>query len=226
MADVGGPAARLGGPESRRHPRLRLGLLLAVAPWIGCDRGGGDSPTVPRAPTEICDGYASWETSEYVLPYPVGQSYVVSQGNCSAGGHSGWGRYAYDFWMPVGTLVTAARAGDVEAVVERYQDGDHAPNHANLVRVLHDDGTYAVYGHLTGRGALVEEGDRVAPGTRIGLSGNTGATGGKPHLHFDVAPCPVIASAACATLPVTFRNADPNPSGLEFGQAYLALPYP
>lgn len=173
----------------------------------------------------MCQGYASWRTSPYVLPYPVGEGYTVSQGNCSSGGHSGAARYAYDFWMPVGTLVTAARAGIVETVIEIYQDGDHAPSHANLVRVRHEDGTYAVYAHLTHNGALVAEGTPVERGSRIGRSGNSGATGGKPHLHLDFAPCLVISAGECATLPVTFSNTDPNPNGLQFGHHYVAMAY-
>jgi murein DD-endopeptidase MepM/ murein hydrolase activator NlpD len=55
---------------------------------------------------------------------------------------------------------------------------------ANLVEVLHADGTLATYAHLR-RGAQVEVGQQVATGERIGFSGDSGYAGG-PHLHFMV----------------------------------------
>ncbi len=56
---------------------------------------------------------------------------------------------------------------------------------ANFVRILHDDGTMALYAHLQEGGVLVHVGQRVLAGQQIGLSGNTGFTTG-PHLHFAV----------------------------------------
>ena len=54
---------------------------------------------------------------------------------------------------------------------------------ANFIRILHEDGTMALYAHLREEGALVRVGQRVRGGQQIGLSGNTGFTTG-PHLHF------------------------------------------
>ena len=45
----------------------------------------------------------------YVLPYPVGQSYTLIQGNCSDSDHVNEFRYAFDFVMPIGSYITAAR---------------------------------------------------------------------------------------------------------------------
>lgn len=86
--------------------------------------------------------------------------------------------------------------------------------------VEHADGTVARYYHLTKDGALVEPGDVVAQGDVIGLSGNTGNTGGLRHLHFDVATCTEVFT--CPTLPVVFRNTRPHPDGLVEGDAYTA----
>ena len=55
----------------------------------------------------------------------------------------------------------------------------------NFVRVLHDDGTMGVYLHLKQGSVSVREGQRVAVGSALGLSGNTGNSSG-PHLHFVV----------------------------------------
>jgi murein DD-endopeptidase MepM/ murein hydrolase activator NlpD len=56
---------------------------------------------------------------------------------------------------------------------------------ANFVRILHDDGSMALYAHLKTGGVLVRVGQQVQAGQQIGLSGNTGFTTG-PHLHFAV----------------------------------------
>lgn len=162
-----------------------------------------------------CWGYADWQTAAYVLPYPIGKSYPVYQGNCTLGGHHGVYQYSYDFLMPIGTLVTAARAGVVVAIEAGFRDGDPAEN---WVAIQHDDGTVASYSHLHSLVAYL--GDQIAAGDPIGLSGNTGQTGGVPHLHFHVSAC--IQPKDCGTLPVTFSNTDPNPSGLIEGLSYLA----
>ncbi|TKS53391.1 DUF4124 domain-containing protein [Luteimonas yindakuii] len=98
-------------------------------------------------------------------------------------------RHAVDFAAPVGTPVIAARDGTVmhtEAGFDEALPGDHeAVTRANFVRVLHDDGTMALYAHLDAGGVLVTAGQRVRRGTPLGRSGNTGLSSG-PHLHFVV----------------------------------------
>jgi murein DD-endopeptidase MepM/ murein hydrolase activator NlpD len=105
-----------------------------------------------------------------------------------------------------------------------FRDGQHGLGEANWVKIRHADDTIAAYSHLTARGSLVHVGERVVAGQPIGLSGNTGNTGGLPHLHFHVSRCPEPTDA-CGTLPVTFRNTDPNPDGLDGKRDYLARPY-
>jgi murein DD-endopeptidase MepM/ murein hydrolase activator NlpD len=53
------------------------------------------------------------------------------------------------------------------------------------VRILHDDGTHAVYAHLNWNTIRVKPGDAVERGEYIADSGNTGFSSG-PHLHFAV----------------------------------------
>jgi murein DD-endopeptidase MepM/ murein hydrolase activator NlpD len=169
-----------------------------------------------------CGPFPDWHSSPYVLPYPAGSSYYVNQSNCTNGGHRGTYKYSYDFVMPIGTTVTAARAGVVADVRMKFRDGQHGELESNWVKIRHPDGTFAHYGHLTEPGALVKLGDQVVAGQPIALSGNSGNTGGLPHLHFHVSPC--IDVVRCGTLPVTFRNADANPDGLESKRNYVALP--
>ena len=124
--------------------------------------------------------------------------------------------------MPIGTRVLAARSGMVSWVQEQYFDGDHDINHANTVQITHADGSKAQYLHLTHNGAQVELGDRVERGQFIGLSGFTGMTGSRRHLHFVVFE--FIDESARRSLPITFRNVrDPQP--LVSGRSYQALTY-
>jgi murein DD-endopeptidase MepM/ murein hydrolase activator NlpD len=123
--------------------------------------------------------------------------------------------------MPIGTKVTAARAGVVAETRTRFRNGQSGEGQSNWVKIRHEDGTIAAYSHLTEQGVLVKVGDQIVPGQLIGLSGNTGNTGGLPHLHFHVCPC--SEPVDCGTLPVTFRNTDPNPDGLQSRRKYVAL---
>lgn len=93
-------------------------------------------------------------------------------------------RQAIDFAAPVGTPVVAARAGTVMQAEGRFADTGQL-DQANLVRILHADGSMAVYAHLQ-RGSLsVVPGQPVEAGQLIARSGNSGWSTG-PHLHFAV----------------------------------------
>jgi len=170
-----------------------------------------------------CGPFPDWRTSPYVLPFPVGKNVFVNQANCSTGGHQGPYKYSYDFVMPIGTVVTAAREGVVAEIRMKFHNGQPGEGQSNWVKIRHDDGTIAAYSHLTENGALVKIGDHVVAGEPIGLSGNTGNTGGLPHLHFHLSNC--SEPVDCGTLPVTFRNTDANPHGLDPKRSYLAVPY-
>ena len=182
-------------------------------------------PPIPPTATPVVGcvdaDYPDWETSPYVLPFPVGETYKVNLSNCSSSYHAA-GRndaLAYDFAMAPGTLITAARAGTVIFVEERGKGGERN----NLVVVKHEDKTSAQYMHLQQNGALVEVGDVVEQGDEIGLSGATGLAG-YPHLHF------IVTKGSWKWpykgVPVTFSNTTPNPTGLASNTEYTALPYP
>jgi hypothetical protein len=126
----------------------------------------------------------------YRLPYAVATQHSVSQAHPELITHlDPSSQHAIDFEMPVGTGVHAARGGTVMDVAADYYraapetvDPD-AP--ANIVRVLHDDGTMGLYGHLQLHSIRVVPGQHVDRGEYIADSGNTGFTTG-PHLHFAV----------------------------------------
>ncbi len=98
-------------------------------------------------------------------------------------------RYALDFAADIGTPIMAARGGTVMQVESDFSKAGLTKKayggRANFVRILHDDGTMALYAHLKTDGVLVRVGQQVQAGQQIGLSGNTGFTTG-PHLHFAV----------------------------------------
>ncbi|WFM70433.1 peptidoglycan DD-metalloendopeptidase family protein [Halomonas sp. CKK8] len=81
-----------------------------------------------------------------------------------------------DFAMPIGSAVQAPANGRVEKV------GNH-PAAGRYVVIRHDNGYKTRYLHLSK--PLVSNGQRVAMGERIALSGNTGRSTG-PHLHYEV----------------------------------------
>jgi len=97
--------------------------------------------------------------------------------------------FAIDIVMPVGTPILAARDGTVMDVEEDFNRGgadrDKFVDKANHVRILHDDGTMALYAHLDLASVSVRPGARIRAGQQIARSGNTGFSSG-PHLHFAV----------------------------------------
>jgi murein DD-endopeptidase MepM/ murein hydrolase activator NlpD len=185
-------------------------FLMGCLLFLSCSPDSSDN----NNPTSV--------EAKFVLPYPVGEAYTCSQGFNSTFSHNGTFKYAVDFDMPIGTLVTAARDGRVVYVVQDYSDNDHTVGHENVVIVMHDDSTYARYVHLTTNGALVAENQLLAPGDTVGLSGNSGNSN-HPHLHFDVTG--TFAGRSDQTIPFDFKNTSPHPIGFEKGIVYEAFPY-
>lgn len=128
------------------------------------------------------------ESLLYRLPYETGKSYYVLQGYGSRLSHTGPEEYTVDFKMREGTPVHAARGGVVAKMEESHSRGcwkGGCGKFANYIVILHDDWTTGEYYHLQQNGALVELGEKVVTGQKIGLSGDTGNSA-LPHLHFGV----------------------------------------
>lgn len=89
------------------------------------------------------------EQRSYWLPFPVGDSARLIQGNNGRWGHEGHAAFAFDFVMPIGSPVTAAGSGQVVAVEERYTDGTGTPGEENFVVIRHADSTFTRYYHPT-----------------------------------------------------------------------------
>lgn len=126
----------------------------------------------------------------YRLPYALSSSARVSQAFPDTKTHADIAsQHAIDFVMPIGTDVFAAREGVViEVASDFFENGTNLSvdgPRANVVRVLHDDGTMALYVHLNWNTIRVVPGQRVSRGEYLADSGNTGFSTG-PHLHFVV----------------------------------------
>lgn len=125
----------------------------------------------------------------YRVPFAVGATFTVAQAYPDRITHvTPDSEYAIDIALPDGTPVYAARAGTVINVRHDSFRGAALPamlDQANVIEILHDDGTIAVYAHLQWDSLRVRIGQSVARGEYIANSGNTGFTTG-PHLHFAV----------------------------------------
>ncbi|HWT68441.1 MAG TPA: M23 family metallopeptidase [Pseudomonas sp.] len=156
---------------------IRLALLKATRPG---------KPLAYTPSFQYFLGDPSGAAMAYQYPFPWrGGPFRLSQG--ANGQYSHYGpknRYAMDIAMPEGTPIIAARGG-VVVKTENSQTGRGSDPSGNFVRVLHDDGTMGVYLHLKKGSVSVREGQRVAVGSPLALSGNTGNSSG-PHLHFVV----------------------------------------
>ncbi|HXH02265.1 MAG TPA: M23 family metallopeptidase, partial [Candidatus Competibacteraceae bacterium] len=145
----------------------------------------------------------------YRPPFPNGHSYSITQGFHGRFSHThAQSAYAVDLAMPEGTPVVAARGGVVmEASNDFFEGGADRAKYiekANYIRILHDDGSMAVYGHLRGDSAQVAPGARIEEGQTIAASGNTGFTTG-PHLHFAVQ---LNAGMELVSVPFAFEGRD------------------
>jgi murein DD-endopeptidase MepM/ murein hydrolase activator NlpD len=126
----------------------------------------------------------------YRPPIPAGSAYPVSQAfNGTYSHQSAQSRYAIDIAVPIGTPVCAARSGVVMDIANDFftggTDREDYSRRANFIRILHDDGTMALYAHLKVETVRVGIGWQVSEGEVIAESGDTGYSSG-PHLHFVV----------------------------------------
>ncbi len=124
---------------------------------------------------------------DYYPPFPLGQQFMISQGFDNDQTHNAPpNQYAVDIVMPIGTPVLAARAGKVIDMEDDFHGAgqkDRFMARSNQVRILHSDGTMAVYAHLQPNSLRIRQGAMVRTGQWLANSGNTGYSSG-PHLHF------------------------------------------
>jgi murein DD-endopeptidase MepM/ murein hydrolase activator NlpD len=158
-------------------------------------------------------------------PFETDRAYPVSQGFDGGKTHlDEESRYAIDIVMPEGSPVHAVRDGVVMDVEEDFNvgglDAEKYADKANHVRVLHEDGTMALYAHLALASVIVRPGARVRAGQLLARSGNTGLSSG-PHLHFVIQQ---NTGMKLISLPFEFRLADGSTAMPEEGRYIGALP--
>ena len=176
------------------RPRWRSFLVLLVASAAALV---GIAYVTFTGPKDLAR-YPASTASPYKLPWPGGITWLCAQSNRGVVSHRGSEEFAFDFKMPEGSEVSAARGGVVAAVdVGHDGNGLNAPN--NHIVIEHPDGTRGVYLHLQRGGSLVAVGDRVTQGQKIGRSGNVGRSL-TPHLHFHV------SAPEGGTIPITFSD--------------------
>jgi len=159
----------------------------------------------------------------YRAPFAKATGHPVSQAYPEAITHlDPSSTQAVDFEMPIGTGVYAARAGTVIQVADSYFSAGLDPDtdlaKANIVRIVHDDGTMALYAHLNWNSIRVRPGQRVARGEYIADSGNTGFSSG-PHLHFVVQR---NAGGMIESVPVVFEGPGGQPIAARSGATLTA----
>ncbi|MBN1560162.1 M23 family metallopeptidase [candidate division KSB1 bacterium] len=197
------------------HRRTDMFVAWLVDEWGDWEHGFHYQWQYGIADAQHDDSYA------YALPYARGKKFIMIQGPDGEFSHQG--KNAYDWEMPVGTPVHAAREGVVMDVIDNYSAGGEAEylkKEANSIEILHPDGTIGRYSHLAKDGALVKKGERVRRGQRIGLSGNTGYSTG-PHLHFDVIR--LTKDLEFDSLPVCFQVSSERRAHLQTGEQYQAF---
>lgn len=169
-------------------PATAAATLPAARPLNAPEAVAGASKT-QRSPSPTPLPPTPTPTSPYRLPWPGGEAFTVVQGNNSTFSHQGLEAFAWDFSMPTGSVIEAARAGTVRYLREDSSAGGGDINlfgwAGNYVVIDQGDGTSALYMHLMLHGTLVRVGQQVQQGQPIAYSGSTGFSTG-PHLHFMV----------------------------------------
>jgi len=174
-------------------------------------------PGDPTAQHQVGTGYQA--------PFSAGRDFPITQAFPDAITHQTLDSvYAVDISMPVGTDILAARDGVVfDVAADNYRGGLNLSRDgqaANIIRILHDDGTFSLYAHLNWNSIRVKPGDRVRAGEYIADSGNTGFTSG-PHLHFSVQK---NSGLTVESLPVVFKGASSNRVVPATGDVLTAYP--
>lgn len=175
------------GPASHRDHHIAIivrALSLVWFAWLAIplahaqklDLTGDSDIPFPESPPVYCQ--------------PVTSEARIIQGNGGSFSHNqpnSW--YAWDYDVPIGTPVVAARSGVVFRIWNHSnvggRDRDRFIEYGNFILIDHLDGTFAQYFHLAKDSFTVGLNEYVLQGEQIASSGDTGFLLG-PHLHYAV----------------------------------------
>lgn len=124
--------------------------------------------------------------NRYKLPVPKEQLQRIDRTSSPA--HQGNLRNAIDFIADEETPVLAAADGIVTFAKDDSNTGGPNPiywSHTNFIVIMHSNGEYSRYDHLSYMSSRVRAGHNVRAGEEIARVGMTGYTY-MPHLHFQV----------------------------------------
>jgi len=124
--------------------------------------------------------------NRYKLPVPKGLLKRIDRTSSPA--HLGKLRNAIDFIVDEETYVLAAADGIVTFVNDSSNTGGSNPlywSHTNFIVIMHSNGEFSRYDHLSHNSSKVKVGQYVRAGGEIARVGMTGYTY-LPHLHFQV----------------------------------------
>jgi murein DD-endopeptidase MepM/ murein hydrolase activator NlpD len=124
--------------------------------------------------------------NRYKLPVPRDQLQRIDRSSSPA--HQGNLRNAIDLIVDKETPVLAAADGIVTFVKDDSNTGGSNPiywSHTNFIVIMHSNGEYSRYDHLSYNSSRVKAGQHVRAGEEIARVGMTGYTY-LPHLHFQV----------------------------------------
>jgi murein DD-endopeptidase MepM/ murein hydrolase activator NlpD len=137
------------------------------------------APATPRAGQAALPAGIGWPLKHNVIRRNSNNNTFGKVRNNNTKVHQGW-----DFEAPVGTPCFAIAAGKIALV---YVSKDYG-NVVVLGFPFQGTTHFAAYAHLSA--VAVAEGDMLARGDKIGLTGNTGnasgMTGKDQHLHFEI----------------------------------------
>lgn len=155
----------------------------------------------------------------YEWPWAHGARFRIDQGYLGSFSHRNL--YALDFNLVKGDPIHAARDGRVVRVHSNETRGGLDPalvSKANLVDVLHADGSLANYAHMEFRGTAVTQGQWVRAGDLLGRCGWTGYGDGA-HLHFAVSRA---TTNGARTFPTYFRGTEGERLQAQVGEWYVS----
>ncbi|AKK10684.1 M23 family metallopeptidase [Corynebacterium uterequi] len=132
------------------------------------------------AATEHSLAFSSVDPAAQLSSFAGGKVAKPANGILSSGFGMRWGAMhaGIDIANAVGTPIFAVMDGTVI-------DSGPAQGYGQWIRILHDDGSVSVYGHMETLNVGV--GQRVAAGQLIAGMGSRGFSTG-PHLHFEIHP--------------------------------------